>query len=148
MGFLVFREHEGPREGFATETTFERLLSGVVSHVVSERVLPIEGLEAVVALVDTVSVRPHVAQQNKTSCKLLVAGVALERFLSSVISHMVVENISSVEGLRAIRALELLLLHVGLDVPLQDLYLCELFLAELTGKWFDQSFALLLLILF
>ena len=60
---------------------------------------------------------------------------------------MVVENISSVEGLGAIRALKLLLLHVGLDVPLQDLNLCELFLAELTGKWFDQSFALLLLIL-
>ena len=72
----------------------------------------------------------------------------LERFLSSVISHMVVENISSVEGLGAIRALKLLLLHVGLDVPLQDLDLCELFLAELTGKRFDQSFALLLLILF
>ena len=71
----------------------------------------------------------------------------LERFLSSVVSHMIVENISSVEGLCAIRALELLLFHVCLDVPLQDLNLCELLFAELTGKWLHQTFTLLLFLL-
>ena len=64
-----------------------------------------------------------------------------------MISHVIIENISSVKGLGAIRALELLLLHVCLDVPLKDLDLCKLFLAKLTSKWFDQSFALLLVLL-
>ena len=35
MGLLMFSEHKGPREGLATEAAFERLLSSVVSHVVS-----------------------------------------------------------------------------------------------------------------
>ena len=59
---------------------------------------------------------------------------------------MVIENISSVEGLGAIRALELLLLHVSLDVPLQDLDLGELLLAELAGEGLDQAITLLLLL--
>ena len=71
----------------------------------------------------------------------------LERFLSSVISHMIIENISSVKRLGAIRALEFFLLHVCLDVPLQDLNLGELFFAELTGKRFHQTFTLFLLLL-
>ena len=71
----------------------------------------------------------------------------LERFLSSVISHMIIENISSVKRLGAIRALEFFLLHVCLDVPFQDLNLGELFFAELTGKRFHQTFTLFLLLL-
>ena len=64
-----------------------------------------------------------------------------------MVSHVIVENIPSVEGLCAIRALELLLLHVCLDVPFQDLNLGELLLAELTGKRFHQTFAILFLFL-
>ena len=75
----MFSEHEGPREGLAAETAFERLLPSVVSHVVSvemntsichplhtyckssapERILPIKGLEAVVAFVHTISMCPE-----------------------------------------------------------------------------------------
>ena len=85
--------------------------------------------------------------QNGHQLSVNLFGLHLEGFLPSVISHMVIENISSVKGFGAIRALELLLLHVCLDVPLKDLDLCELFLAELTSKWFDQSLALLLVLL-
>ena len=59
---------------------------------------------------------------------------------------MVVENVSSVKGLRAVGALELFLLHVCLDVPLQDLDLGELLLAELAGEGLDQAITLLLLL--
>ena len=59
---------------------------------------------------------------------------------------MVIENVSSVKGLRAVGALELLLLHVCLDVPLQDLDLGELLLAELAGEGLHQAITLLLLL--
>ena len=59
---------------------------------------------------------------------------------------MVIENVSSVKGLRAVGALELFLLHVCLDVPLQDLDLGELLLAELAGEGLDQAITLLLLL--
>ena len=59
---------------------------------------------------------------------------------------MVIENVSSVKGLRAVGALELLLFHVCLDVPLQDLDLGELLLAELAGEGLDQAITLLLLL--
>ena len=59
---------------------------------------------------------------------------------------MVIENVSSVKRLRAVGALELFLLHVCLDVPLQDLDLGELLLAELAGEGLDQAITLLLLL--
>jgi hypothetical protein len=61
---------------------------------------------------------PHVPQQDEASGELLVAGVALEGLLPGVVPHVVVKNVPPVESLCAIGTLELLLLHVGLDVSL------------------------------
>ena len=143
----MFRQNEGTGESLSTKPTLERFLSGVISHVIPECVLAVERLEAVVTLVNAISMGSHMAQQHETPGELLVACVALERFLSSVVSHMVVQNVSPVERLSAIGALELLLLHVCLDVPLQDLDLGELFLTEFTLERLDEALPLLLVLL-
>ena len=51
----MFREHEGPREGFATETAFERLLSSVVSHVVSVEMIIIINIIVIIIISSVVS---------------------------------------------------------------------------------------------
>ena len=57
---------------------------------------------------------------------------------------MVVYDVSPVERLGAIRTPELILLHVCLDVPLQGLNLCELFLTKFTVKGLDEALFFLL----
>ena len=50
------------------------------------------------------------SQQDESPGELLVASVALERLLSRVVSHMIVENVTTVKSFRTMGTLELLLL--------------------------------------
>ena len=102
-------------------------------------VLVVERLGTVVTLANITSVRFHMVQRHETSVELFVALVALEWFLTSVVSHMVVHDVSPVERLSAIRALELIFLHVCLDVPLQGFNLGELFLTKFTVTGLDEA---------
>ena len=87
------------------------LLRVVSSHVFPKGVLVVERLDTVVTLVKTTSVGSHMVQRHKTSVELLVAIVALE----------------------------LILFHVSLDVPLQGSNLGELFLTKFTVQRLDEA---------
>ena len=90
---------------------FKAVLRVVSSHVFSKGVLLVERLDTVVTLVKTTSVGSHMVQRHKTSVELLVAIVALE----------------------------LILFHVSLDVPLQGSNLAELFLTKFTVQRLDEA---------
>ena len=68
----------------------------------SKVVFVVERLEAAVTLVKIISVGFHMVQLHENLVELLVAVVALEWFLTSVVFHM---DVSPVERLGAIRAL-------------------------------------------
>ena len=97
-----------PGKRLPAEFTFKRFFSRVIPHVVPVRVLPVETLVAEVALVQPLPVCPHVPQQHEAAGELLLADVALERFLPGVIPNMVIQNVSSIKGLRTVGTFELL----------------------------------------
>ena len=97
-----------PGKRLPTEFTFERLLSSMIPHVVPVRVLSVETLVAEVTFVQPLPVCPHVPQQHEAAGELLLADVTLERFLPGVISDMVIQNVSSIKGLRTVGTFELL----------------------------------------
>ena len=72
--------------------------------------LPVKSLEAEVTLECPLSVSPHVSEQHKASSELLIADCALEGLLSSVVPHVVIKNVSSVESFGTVGALEFLII--------------------------------------
>ena len=108
-------------------------------HVFPRVVLVVKRLEAAITLVNIIGVGFHMVQLHEKSVELLVALVALEWFLTSVVSHMVVHDVFPVELLGAIIAFEFIFLHVCLDLPLPGLNLGELFLTKFTVKGLDVA---------
>lgn len=85
----------------------------MVSHVISKSVFSIKSLHAIFALERSVSVDSHVSQQDEAASKLLVAYSALKRFFSSVVPHVIVENISTIKTFATICTLVLLFYHMS-----------------------------------
>ena len=67
-----------------------RFLSSVIPHVISESVFSVESFVTIVTLVETLPVYPHMSQQNKPSCELLFAKLALKGLFTSVVSYVIV----------------------------------------------------------
>lgn len=80
----------------------------MIPHVVPIRILSVETLVAKVTFVQPLPVCPHVPQQDEAAGELFFADVTLERFLPSVISYMVIQNVPSVKCFRTVRTFELL----------------------------------------
>ena len=80
----------------------------MIPHVVPIRILSVETLVTKVTFVQSLPVCSHVSQQNEAAGELLLADVTFERFLPSVVSYMVIQNVSSVKCFRTVRTFELL----------------------------------------
>ena len=128
-----------------TKVTLEQLHSRVDPHVLLQvavlvaRFPTVVTLPTVITFANIISVGFHMVQRHETSLELFVALEALECFLTSVVSHMVVHDVSPVGCLGAMRALELTFLYVCLDVSLQGPHLREPFLTKFTVKGLEET---------
>ena len=80
----------------------------MVPHVVSKSIFSVKSLHTKVTFIESLSVSPHVPQQDKSSGELLVTDGALEGLLSRVVSYVIIENVSSVECFSTVSAFEFL----------------------------------------
>lgn len=101
----------------------------MVPHVVSKSIFSVKSLHTKVTFIESLSVSPHVPQQDKSSGEFFLAGLTFKRFFTSVVPHMVIENITPVECLVAILALKLFIFQMCLYVSFKYFHFSKLFVA-------------------